>query len=90
MNEIVKYNNYINNLNFRKFTSVNINILMTLCNKMENKNIECNSIYAKKCSKALNRFKFTFDKEIIPKQRNKKQKTLAKFKKYKNKFNNFY
>ncbi len=40
MNEIVKYDNYMNNLNFKHFTSVDFNFLMALCNKLRDKNVE--------------------------------------------------
>ncbi len=34
MNEVVKYNNYMNSLSFKKFKAVELDILMTLCNKL--------------------------------------------------------
>lgn len=39
MNEIVKYNNYMNSLKFKGFTSMDYNFLMVLCNKLRNKDI---------------------------------------------------
>lgn len=40
MNEIVKYDNYINNLKFKNFSSTDLDFLMFLCAKMKNKNTE--------------------------------------------------
>lgn len=37
MNEIVKYDNYMNNLKFSGFTSVDLNFLMALCSQMRDK-----------------------------------------------------
>lgn len=37
MNEIVKYDNYMNNLNFKGFTTTDYNFLMMLCNKVRDK-----------------------------------------------------
>lgn len=37
MNEIVKYDNYMNNLNFKGFTTTDLNFLMVLCNKLRDK-----------------------------------------------------
>jgi len=37
MNEIVKYDNYINNLRFKGFTTTDFNFLMVLCNKLRDK-----------------------------------------------------
>lgn len=37
MNEIVKYNNYMNSLSFKDFTAIDMNFLMTLCNKLRDK-----------------------------------------------------
>lgn len=37
MNEIVKYENYMNSLRFRGFTAVDFNFLMMLCSKMRDK-----------------------------------------------------
>ena len=39
MNEIVKYDNYMNSLKFTGFTVTDFNFLMTLCNKLRDKNI---------------------------------------------------
>lgn len=39
MNEVVKYNNYMNNLHFKGFTAIDFNFLMVLCNKLRNKDI---------------------------------------------------
>ena len=38
MNEIVKYNNYMNSLKFVGFTATDFNFLMTLCAKLRDKN----------------------------------------------------
>ena len=53
MNEIVKYENYMNNLKFSGFTSVDFNFLMALCSRMRDKD--------------TNIIEFTFDelKQII-------------------------
>lgn len=40
MNEIVKYDNRMNLLKFKGFTKVDMNILMVLCSKMKDKDIE--------------------------------------------------
>lgn len=40
MNEIVKYDNYMNNLNFKHFTSVDFNFLMALCNKLRDRDVK--------------------------------------------------
>ncbi len=37
MNEIVKYDNYMNSLNFKGFTQIDYNFLMVLCNKLRDK-----------------------------------------------------
>ena len=37
MNEIVKYDNYMNNLRFKDFTTTDFNFLMVLCNKLRDK-----------------------------------------------------
>ena len=37
MNEIVKYDNYMNKLYFKKFKSVEYDLLMTLCTKLRDK-----------------------------------------------------
>ncbi len=39
MNEIVKYDNYMNNLRFKDFTTTDFNFLMVLCNKLRDKDI---------------------------------------------------
>lgn len=39
MNEIVKYDNYMNSLNFKRFTATDFNFLMVLCNKLRNKDV---------------------------------------------------
>lgn len=39
MNEIVKYDNYMNNLRFKKFTTIDFNFLMVLCNKLRDKDV---------------------------------------------------
>lgn len=39
MNEIVKYDNYMNSLKFKGFTSTDFNFLMVLCNKLRNKDV---------------------------------------------------
>lgn len=39
MNEIVKYDNYMNNLKFTGFTTTDFNFLMLLCSKMRDKDI---------------------------------------------------
>lgn len=39
MNEIVKYDNYMNNLSFKGFTTTDLNFLMFLCNKLRDKDI---------------------------------------------------
>lgn len=39
MNEVVKYNNYMNSLNFKGFTSIDFNFLMVLCNKLRDKKV---------------------------------------------------
>lgn len=36
MNEIVKYNNYMNSLVFKKFKAVELDLLMVLCNRLRN------------------------------------------------------
>ncbi len=36
MNEIVKYNNYLNGLSFKKFKAVELDLLMVLCNMLKN------------------------------------------------------
>lgn len=40
MNEIVKYNNFMNQLSFKGFTPIDMNVLMALCNRMRDKDIE--------------------------------------------------
>lgn len=40
MNEIVKYNNQMNNLKFKDFNSIEYNLLMSICSKMKEKNLE--------------------------------------------------
>lgn len=40
MNNIVKYDNYMNSLKFSGFTAVDYNFLMALCNKLINKNTD--------------------------------------------------
>lgn len=40
MNEVVKYDNYMNSLNFSKFNQVDMNFLVTLCNRMKNKDTQ--------------------------------------------------
>lgn len=39
MNEIVKYDNYMNNLRFKGFTTTDFNFLMILCNKLRDKDV---------------------------------------------------
>lgn len=39
MNEIVKYDNYMNNISFKRFTTTDFNFLMVLCNKLRDKDI---------------------------------------------------
>ena len=39
MNEIVKYDNYMNSLNFKGFTSTDFNFLMVLCSKLREKDV---------------------------------------------------
>ena len=39
MNEIVKYDNYMNNLRFKGFTTIDFNFLMVLCNKLRDKDL---------------------------------------------------
>lgn len=39
MNEIVKYDNYMNKLNFKGFTTTDFNFLMVLCNKLRDKDL---------------------------------------------------
>lgn len=39
MNEIVKYDNYMNNLKFKSFTTTDFNFLMVLCNKLRDKSV---------------------------------------------------
>ena len=39
MNEIVKYDNYINSLKFTGFTTTDFNFLMLLCSKMRDKDV---------------------------------------------------
>ena len=39
MNEIVRYDNYMNNLKFTGFTIIDFNFLMVLCNRMKDKDI---------------------------------------------------
>ena len=39
MNEIVKYDNYMNSLKFKGFTPTDFNFLMVLCNKLRNKDL---------------------------------------------------
>ena len=39
MNEIVKYDNYMNSLKFTGFTSMDFNFLMMLCNKLRDKDV---------------------------------------------------
>ena len=40
MNEVVKYDNYMNSLNFSKFNKIDMNIFLTLCNRMKDKNTQ--------------------------------------------------
>lgn len=40
MNEVVKYDNYMNDLRLKSFTSTDLDMLMTLCSKMRDKDIE--------------------------------------------------
>lgn len=40
MNEIVKYNNYLNALKLKSFTTTDLNFLMTICAKMRDKDTE--------------------------------------------------
>ena len=40
MNEVVKYDNYMNNLNFSKFNQVDMNFLLALCNRMKDKDTQ--------------------------------------------------
>ena len=35
MNEIVKYNNQMNDVNFKDFTPIELDLLMTICSKMK-------------------------------------------------------
>ena len=44
MNEIVKYDNYMNNLKFVGFTTTDFNFLMLLCSKMRDKDVSQISI----------------------------------------------
>lgn len=44
MDETVKYNHYMNNLNFSKFNKVDMNFLMVLCNRMKDKDIKKTSL----------------------------------------------
>lgn len=39
MNRVVKYDNYMNSLSFKKFKSVELDLLMTLCNRMRDKDV---------------------------------------------------
>lgn len=39
MNKVVKYDNYMNNLSFKKFKSVELDLLMTLCNRLRDKGV---------------------------------------------------
>lgn len=39
MTEIVKYDNYMNNLKFKSFTTTDFNFLMVLCNKLRDKDV---------------------------------------------------
>ncbi len=39
MNEIVKYDNYMNSLHFKAFTQIDYNFLMVLCNKLRDKDV---------------------------------------------------
>ncbi len=40
MNEVVKYDNYMNSLNFSKFNQVDMNFLLVLCNRMKDKDTQ--------------------------------------------------
>lgn len=40
MNEIVKYSNHMNKVRFRDFNPVELNLLMTICSKMKEKELE--------------------------------------------------
>ena len=40
MNEIVKYDNYMNSLNFSQFNKVDMNLLIALCSRMKDKNTQ--------------------------------------------------
>lgn len=39
MNRVVKYDNYMNSLSFKKFKSVELDLLMTLCNRLRDKDV---------------------------------------------------
>lgn len=39
MNKVVKYDNYMNSLSFKKFKSVELDLLMTLCNRLRDKGV---------------------------------------------------
>lgn len=40
MNEVVKYNNEMNEIKFKNFTPTELNLLMTICSKMKEKDLE--------------------------------------------------
>lgn len=40
MNEVVKYNNKMNEIKFKNFTPIELNLLMTICSKMKEKDLE--------------------------------------------------
>lgn len=40
MNEVIKYNNKMNEVKFKNFTPIELNLLMTICSKMKEKDLE--------------------------------------------------
>lgn len=64
MNEIVKYDNRMNLLKFKGFTKVDMNILMVLCTKMKDKDIEEITLSFEQI-KELSKFTSTNKKDFI-------------------------
>lgn len=63
MNEVVKYNNKMNEIKFKNFTPIELDLLMTICSKMKEKDLEIIEFSFEKLRKLSN-----YD----PKQSNKK------------------
>ena len=64
MNETVKYNNDMNLLKFKGFTKVDMNILMVLCSKMKDKDVQEITLSFEKI-KELSKFTSTDKKDFI-------------------------